>query len=115
MMSSLFEAALDMWKHHNRDHHHCENGNDVSVETKLDCQIKLLYGKKPLVMNNNVNTYFDLELDKWLKGSLQSKRDWIIRCEHLIHASIKHAKQNTLRDHDPIWKHKSREISVIQN
>ena len=64
IISSLFEAALDMWKHRNRDRHRCENGNDVSVETKLDYQIKLLYGKKSLVMNDNIDTYFELDLDK---------------------------------------------------
>ena len=79
IISSLFETALDMWKHRNRDRHHCENGNDVSVESKFDCKIKQLYDKKSLVMNDDIDTYFALDLDERLKGSLQSKKDWIIR------------------------------------
>ena len=78
-----------MWKHGNRDHHRCKNGNDVSVKTKLDQKIKQLYGQRPLVMNDHVDIYFDIELDEQLNGSLQSKRDWIIRWEHLIYAIIK--------------------------
>ena len=56
IISSLFDAALDMQKQHNRDHHHCENGNDVSVKTKIDCKIKKFYGQKPLVMHDNIDT-----------------------------------------------------------
>ena len=39
IISSLFEAASDMWKHCNSDHHHRKNGNDVSVESKIDQKI----------------------------------------------------------------------------
>jgi len=109
IISSLFEAASDMWKHRNSDRHRRENGNDVSVESKFDRKIKQLYGKKSLVMNDNVETYFDLDLNERLRGSLKSKRDWLIRWEHSIHASIKRAIRNVKKSHDPIWTYLDRD------
>ena len=73
IISSLFEAASDMWKYCNRDRHHHKNGNDISVESKFDRKIKQLYGKKTLVMNDDIDTYFALDLNERLKGSLKSK------------------------------------------
>ena len=52
----LFYAVLAMWKQQKRDRHCCENGNDISVKTKLDCRIKNLYGNKNLVMHDDVDT-----------------------------------------------------------
>ena len=109
IISSLFEAASDMWKHRNSDRHHRNNGNDVSVESKFDHKIKQLYGKKSLVMNDDVDTYFNIDLNERLKGSMNSKQDWLIRWEHSIHASIKPALQNTINTQNPIWKYLDRD------
>ena len=105
IISSLFEAASDMWKHRNSDRHRRDNGNDVSVESKFDRKIKQLYGKKSLVMHDDVDTYFNIDLNERLKGSINSKRDWLIRWEHSIHASIKRALRNTINTQNPIWKY----------
>jgi len=104
IISSLFDAASDMWKERNRDRHRREHGNDISVETKIDWTIRNLSGKKNMVLRDDIDTYFGVNLDTRLNGSFQSKTNWIIRWEHSIHASIKRSKRNAMRDTDPIWK-----------
>lgn len=52
-----------------------ENGNNASVETKLEQRIKYLYKKKNMVIHNDINTYFDIDIDLRLNDSLQSKKD----------------------------------------
>ena len=93
-----------MWKQCNSDRHCCENGTDICVETKIDRTIRNLYGKKLSVMHNDVDTYYDVDIDTRLNHSLQSKKDWIIRWEHSIYASIKRAQRDAKRKHHPIWK-----------
>ena len=67
--------ASDMWKHRNRDCHCCENGNNISLQTKIDQTIKNIYRKKELVINDDVDTYFDVDIDSRLTNSLQSKKN----------------------------------------
>ena len=104
IISSLFDAASAMWKQRNSDRHRRENGTDISVETKIDRKIRNLYGKKSSVMNDDVDTYYDVDIKTRLNHSLQSKKDWIIRWEHSIYASIKRAKRDAKRKTNPIWK-----------
>ena len=55
-------------------------------------------------MNDDVDTYYDVDIKTRLNHSLQSKKDWIIRWEHSIYASIKRAKRDAKRKTNPIWK-----------
>ena len=55
-------------------------------------------------MHDDVDTYYDVDIKTCLNHSLQSKKDWIIRWEHSIYASIKRAQRDAKRQHDPIWK-----------
>ena len=78
IISSLFDAASAMWKQRNSDRHRRENGTNISVETKIDRKIRNLYGKKSSVMNDDVDTYYNVDINTRLNHSLQSKKDWII-------------------------------------
>ena len=78
IISSLFDAASAMWKQRNSDRHRRENGTNISVETKIDCTIRNLYGKKLSVMHNDVDTYYNVDIKTRLNHSLQLKKDWII-------------------------------------
>ena len=119
--SSLFDAASAMWKQHNSDHHCRENGTNISVavETKIDRTIRNLFGKKLSVMHDDVDSYYDINIKTCLNHYLQSKKDWVIRWEQSIHASIKRAKWDAKRQHHPIWKliycNKALQFFVHQN
>ena len=104
IISSLFDSDSAMWKHRNSDRHYCENGTNISFGTKIDSTIRNLYGKKLLVMHNDVDTYYDFDIKTHLNDSLQLKKDWIIWWEQSLHDSIKRAKRDAKWQHHPIWK-----------
>jgi len=60
-------------------------------------------------MTDDVETYFNIDLNERLKGTTNSKRDWLIRWEHSIHASIKRALRNKIKNHHPIWTYLERD------
>ena len=43
--------------------HHCINDNDISEAVTTNLKIRNLYGIRSLVMHDNIDTYFSLDLD----------------------------------------------------
>ena len=81
-----------------------ENGNASSAIVKSNRTIKLLYGMRNLVLPDDIDTYFDVDLDTRLNNSLHSKQSWITQWQKSIYASIKRAKQDASLNTGEIWK-----------
>ena len=92
-----------MWNHRNKDCHRCENGNAISAIVKANKTIKLLYVMRDLVLPDDIDTYFDVDLDTRLNDSLCSKQSWITRWQKSIYASVKRAKQDVSLKAGKIW------------
>ena len=73
----LFDASLEILKQHNIDCHCCEHGNDKSVETEINQTLRNLYGKKNMVKHDDIDIYIGVNLNMHLKGSLESRKNWI--------------------------------------
>ena len=104
IISTIFNSAETMWNHRNKDRHCRENDTAISEIVKVDITIKLLYGMRDLVLPDDIDTYFDVDLDTRLNNSLRSKQIWITWWQKSIYASIKKAKQNASLNTGKIWK-----------
>ena len=72
--------------------------------TKKNQKIRNLYGKQNLVMHDDIDTYFGVDLETHLNESHQLIKSWIKKWGKSIYDSIKQAKGNAKRDTYPICK-----------
>ena len=104
IISTIFDSAETMWNHHNKDCHRRENGKAISKIMKANRTIKFLYVMCDLVSPNDIDTYFDVDIDTRLNNSLHSKLSWITLWQKSIYASFKRAKRDASLNTGKIWK-----------
>lgn len=91
---SIFDIVETMWRQKNKDRHCHENGKIMSTTVKPNRTVKGLYVMCELVMSDDIDTYFDVDINTHLNDSLCSKWGWIERWKNCIYASVKRAKQD---------------------
>ena len=95
----------ELWQQRNLDRHKPNNKRNYAAVIKTDREIRKQYGLFDEVCPNDIDLFFDVDLETRLAQTLSEKQKWIIRWKQAIKSSQKRAKRDALINTKSIWQY----------